>query len=88
MFRYYHTFDLNPSIVNDKCERIDYNSVDEVTFIERYEKPARPVVICNGQFDWPASRKWTTEVNQRGREREKRGERERERESGVEGILQ
>ena len=65
IFRYNETFDLSLSSVKDTCERIDYNLVDETTFIEKYEKPCRPVVIFDGQLDWPAYKKWTNEVSEK-----------------------
>lgn len=61
MFNYYRTFNLSHDVIKDTCERIDYNLVDEASFIERYEKPGIPVVIVNGQLDWQANKKWTIE---------------------------
>jgi len=47
---------------NDKLERIDYNKVSEVEFIDTYEKNYRPAVITNAQTTWIANEKWTLEV--------------------------
>ena len=63
LFNYYNTFDLNQSLVKDSCERINYHQVDEGMFVEKYERPGRPVVIVGGQLDWHANRKWTSEVS-------------------------
>jgi len=50
--------DLDIASVSDELERIDGREVSVEDFIERYERPRRPVVITNLQTDWPASVKW------------------------------
>ena len=40
--------------VHDTMERIDYNAVSAEEFVERFEVPARPVVIRGALDDWPA----------------------------------
>jgi len=47
------------TIVNDTVERIDVNEVSIEEFIERYEKPYKPVVITGVQKTWNANHKWT-----------------------------
>ena len=48
--------------VNDRMERIDVNNVPVQKFIEKYEKPYRPVVITGIQSNWNALQKWTLHV--------------------------
>lgn len=45
----------------DNCERIDATEVDLDEFIERYEKPYKPVVITKLTDAWKAQTKWTLE---------------------------
>lgn len=45
--------------VNDTIERIDVDSVSPEEFIEKYEKPYKPVVITGIQKGWHALQKWT-----------------------------
>ena len=47
--------------MRDNCERVSYLDIDEQTFIERFERPNVPVVITDGQLDWQANKKWTTD---------------------------
>ncbi|ELU10108.1 hypothetical protein CAPTEDRAFT_149082 [Capitella teleta] len=56
---YAHTFNLSLSRVNDQMERIDATKVSHADFIERFEKPYKPVVITNAQKHWQANVKWT-----------------------------
>lgn len=54
---------LNPDKIaqRDRLERIDTNKVSHEEFIERYEKPLRPVVLRNVTESWPAREKWNLE---------------------------
>lgn len=45
----------------DNCERIDASEVDLDDFIERYERPYKPVVITKITDNWKAQTKWTFE---------------------------
>lgn len=45
--------------VQDNVERIDVNSVSPEEFIEKFEKPYKPVVIVGCQDNWKATYKWT-----------------------------
>lgn len=45
----------------DNLTRIDSNQVPIEEFIERYEKPLKPVVITNVTENWPARKKWNFE---------------------------
>lgn len=54
--------DLDIASVSDDLERVDGRTVSPEEFIERYERPRRPVVITNLQSDWPANVKWNLEV--------------------------
>ncbi len=53
-------FDLTTNV--DKIERIDGRKVTKEQFIERYEKPRKPVIITNVIDKWRANDKWTLEV--------------------------
>lgn len=61
-FNYLETFDLSHKTVNDCVERIDGSKISLQEFIERYEKPYKPVVITNIQKHWRGNEKWTQEV--------------------------
>ena len=61
-FNYSKTFSLSKETVHDNCPRISYTEFDQRTFAERYERPSQPVVIVDGQRNWPAVDKWTLEV--------------------------
>ncbi|XP_034246987.1 bifunctional arginine demethylase and lysyl-hydroxylase PSR [Thrips palmi] len=57
---YYNKFEPFTK-VEDTCERIDVNDVSPEEFIEKYEKPYKPVVITGCQKNWRANEKWTLE---------------------------
>lgn len=48
--------------VQDNVDRINVDSVSPKEFIEKYERPYKPVVIKGMQSNWRASYKWTLEV--------------------------
>jgi len=52
-------FDLTWEKVNDQLERIHTSQVSPQEFIQRYEKPYKPVVILGVMEDWNARYKWT-----------------------------
>ena len=60
---YVNTFDTAWQNVNDTVERIDYDSITEVEFIEKYEKHYIPVIITGAQKEWMALKKWTKHVS-------------------------
>lgn len=43
-------------------DRIEEGKVPVEEFIEKYEKPYKPVIIRGIQKDWKAQHKWTIEV--------------------------
>jgi len=45
----------------DQIERIDARNVTREDFIEKYERPAKPVIIQHLIDDWPAMDKWSIE---------------------------
>lgn len=47
----------------DNTERISVNEVSKQEFIERYEKPYKPVVITDITNTWKAVDKWTLPVS-------------------------
>lgn len=49
--------------VEDTCERIDVHDVSPEEFIEKFEKPYKPVVITGCQKDWRANEKWNLDVS-------------------------
>jgi len=61
-FDYAQTFDASPSQVCDNVPRVDATQISKEEFIEQYERPYKPVVVINGQTEWDATRKWTTQV--------------------------
>ncbi len=58
---YANNFDLSYDKINDTLDRIHVNDVSCEEFIQRYEKPYKPVVILGAQDDWNAQQKWTLE---------------------------
>ncbi len=45
----------------DDIERIPCNSISVETFQERFEVPAKPVILVGCDQNWPAKKKWTFE---------------------------
>jgi histone arginine demethylase JMJD6 len=46
----------------DNAERINESDVTTEQFVERYEKPYKPVIIQGVQNVWRAQHKWTIKV--------------------------
>ena len=61
-YNYIKHFDMSHEKLPDNIERIDMNHVSLDEFIEKYEKPYKPVIITNSQTDWLAKEKWTLDV--------------------------
>jgi histone arginine demethylase JMJD6 len=57
--RYIQRFDASSSVVKDNVRRESALRLSEREFIERYERPAIPVVICDLTRNWPGAGKWT-----------------------------
>jgi histone arginine demethylase JMJD6 len=57
---YYYDQNL-VSCSKDQLERIDARNITREDFIEKYERPAKPVIIQHLIDDWPAFDKWTIE---------------------------
>ena len=47
----------------DNAERVNESDLTIEEFIEKFEKPYKPVIIQGVQNDWKANHKWTVEVN-------------------------
>ncbi len=61
-YKFHDTFDLSLDSFTDNVPRINCNKTSHEEFIEKYERPLRPVVITNCMDSWPAMRRWTLEV--------------------------
>lgn len=60
---YAHKFTLDPTKYKDNVERIDVSKCSHDTFVEKFEKIYKPVVITGATKDWKATAKWTPSVS-------------------------
>ena len=58
---YYKNFDPFWKF-QDNIDRIVESEMPIEEFVEKYEKPYKPVIIQGVQKDWKAQHKWTIEV--------------------------
>lgn len=58
---YHENLSLSQSDVKDNVERVDARTLSVEEFIEKYEKPFKPVVLTHVQDNWLALQKWTIE---------------------------
>uniref|UniRef100_A0A914DN24 JmjC domain-containing protein n=1 Tax=Acrobeloides nanus TaxID=290746 RepID=A0A914DN24_9BILA len=56
---YSRLLNLNPEDCLDNIERVDASTLSYEEFVERYEKPLKPVILTGLTNDWPATSKWT-----------------------------
>ncbi|GAB6022363.1 jumonji domain-containing protein 6 [Chamberlinius hualienensis] len=59
--QYANHFDLSLESVKDNVPRIHVEDVSTQEFVERFERPYKPVVIEGAQDSWRAKEKWTTQ---------------------------
>ena len=64
---YADKFDASLSAVKDNVERVDARRTSLQEFIDRYEKPYKPVVVTHVEDDWKAQKKWTMDVRHKFR---------------------
>jgi histone arginine demethylase JMJD6 len=60
---YARNFNLSLNRVDNRLDRINADKVSLEEFIDKYEKPYKPVIITNAQKDWQANVKWTKQVS-------------------------
>lgn len=62
--QYYAKFNVSPKAVKQspEVERIHVKDVSPEEFIEKFEKPYKPVVILGCTEEWKANYKWTPHV--------------------------
>ncbi|XP_028399683.1 bifunctional arginine demethylase and lysyl-hydroxylase JMJD6-like [Dendronephthya gigantea] len=60
-YKFNDTFDLSLDSFTDNVPRINCNKISHEEFIEKFERPLKPVVITHCLDSWPAMRRWTLE---------------------------